>query len=158
MGLAKLFKMKFINIFLKIIQSPFSQIIPYYFLIISNDKLEMPLIFLWIVIAILNPFSSKLIAIFFITCPLPLFFKYNNRINSLNKMIFKGFSTISMIIIGIFYLYTNSITYGLIVFKEVLPFSIFIYFIISNILALISVVKFLINYFKPVYLDDLQKK
>ena len=132
---------------LNFIESPLLQIISYYFLIVNNNKLVMPLILLWIFVAILNPFSSKLVALFFIICPLPLFLKHSLKIKILPKMIFKGLSTLSMLIIGSFFLYKNSKEFGIIVtFKEFIPFLIFIFFVVVNVLALISVVNFFIAF------------
>jgi hypothetical protein len=119
----------------------------------------MPLILLWIFVVILNPITSKLIALFFIICPLPLFLKYSLKIKILPKMIFKGLSTLSMLIIGSFFLYENSKEYGIIVtFKEIIPFLIFIFFVIVNVLALISVVKFFIAFYRQGYLPKVYKK
>jgi len=132
---------------LNFIESPLLQIVSYYFLIVNNNKLEMPLILLWIFVVILNPITSKLVALFFIICPLPLFLKYSLKIKILPKMIFKGLSTVSMFIIGSFFLYKNSQEYCVIItFKEIIPFLIFIFFVVVNVLALISVVKFFIAF------------
>jgi hypothetical protein len=149
MDLVKLFKMKLKNILLKIIQSPFLQTLSYYFLILNNDKLEFPLIFLWIATAMLNPFLDKLIALFFIFCPIPLFFKYSLKLKILPKMIFEGLSTITMITINSFFLYRNIKVYGFFNFAEVLPYVIFTFFVVTNLLALFNVIKFFINYFVP---------
>jgi hypothetical protein len=149
MDLVKLFKMKFKNILLKIIQSPFLQTLSYYFIIVNNDKLAVPLVFFWIIIAMLNPLLHKLMALFFIFCPIPLFFKYSLKLKILPKMIFKGLSTITMITINSFFLYRNIKVYGFFNFSDVLPYVIFTFFVVTNLLALYSVIKFFINYFVP---------
>jgi len=91
MDLVKLFTMKFKNILLKLIESPFLQTLSYYFFIVYGDKLASPVILFWIIAAIFNTSLHKLIALFFIFCPLPLFFKYSLKIKILPKMIFNGF-------------------------------------------------------------------
>lgn len=149
MDLVKLFTMKLKNILLKLIESPFSQTLSYYFFVVYGDKLASPVILLWIIVAMFNPFLDKLVALFFIFCPLPLFFKYSLKIKILPKMIFKGLSTITMITINSFYLYMNIKKYGFLIFADVLTCVIFIFFVVTNLLALYSVIKFFINYFVP---------
>jgi len=149
MDLVKLFTMKFINILLKLIESPFLQTLSYYFFIVHSDKLASPVILFWIIAAMFNTFLYKLIALFFIFCPLPLFFKYSLKLKILPKMVFKGLSTITMITINSFNLYVDIKKYGFLIFSDVLTCVIFIFFVVTNILALIRVVKFFINYFVP---------
>jgi hypothetical protein len=149
MDLVKLFTMKFKNVLLKLIESPFLQTLSYYFFIVYGDKLASPVILFWIIAAMFNTSLHKLIALFFIFCPLPLFFKYSLKIKILPKMIFKGLSTITMITINSFNLYMDIKKYGFLIFSDVLTCVIFIFFVVTNILALIRVVKFFINYFVP---------